>query len=352
MLSREEQNRCFVPVRRILDNEDLKLFKEGDAYKLIDSFICDLDEAVKDKPISASIPQSSSIEHVLNILDRVGEIKQENPAIDNMGSRFGNPAFQSFYDQVYIETPKLHQVFGIEHNAAMEAGRYFYESFGNRKRIDYGSGHELYFMSWLLILKQLGIFTKDDYPALVLRVFVKYVELMRSLQIFYTLEPAGSHGVWGLDDFHFLPFLFGAAQLVNHKYLRPKHVRDPEILEMCRADYMYLGYVYFLNKLKPSVSLRFHSPMIDDISAVKTWSKVNEGMIKMYRAEVLGKLPIMQHYLFGHLIPASPGMSPAPQDGDDSEVTHVHSHYADCCGIKIPSAISAAKNNGSRIPFD
>ena len=55
-----------------------------------------------------------------------------------------------------------------------------------------------------------------------------------------------------------------------------------------------------------------HSPILYDITAVATWSKVNVGLTKMYVAEVLRKFPIVQHFLFGSLLRLAPSANPNP----------------------------------------
>jgi serine/threonine-protein phosphatase 2A activator len=106
---------------------------------------------------------------------------------------------------------------------------------------------------------------------------------------------------------------------------------------------------------------------------VKTWDKVNSGMQKMYLAEVLGKLPVMQHFLFGSILVYDGPVPPnSDNDHDDAHRGHAHAHtadlggagqqstgFGDCCGIPIPSAFGAAQAEKGRplagirpVPFD
>ncbi|OBZ83084.1 Serine/threonine-protein phosphatase 2A activator 2 [Choanephora cucurbitarum] len=352
-----------VPTKRIITKEDLDEFLQSQAYHEYIGYIERLNESVKNTKIDPSMPVSPNVQKTLDILETLLNWIKEIPPVENEKSRFGNPAFRTFYDKIQ---ENIHDVFKdlVPKEAIEEVARYFYESFGNRKRIDYGTGHEANFIAWLLCLDKLAILTPEDDQTVVLTVFVKYIKVMRQLQFHYWLEPAGSHGVWGLDDYHFLPFMFGSSQLFDHKHIKPKSIHDQDIVEQFSAEYMYLACIQFINSVKTTASLRWHSPMLDDISACKTWIKVNQGMVKMYKAEVLSKLPIMQHFMFGSLICFEGGHAESEEMEDacghhhtstKQDVFALGQEYPDCCGIPIPSAIAAAAATQTKprpIPFD
>lgn len=84
------------------------------------------------------------------MLDSVLEIAKATPPVDNKLSRFGNPAFKTFYDRVAEASSQLHaSIPGLDPEAVKEVEVYFRESWGNRERVDYGSGMELNFLCWL-----------------------------------------------------------------------------------------------------------------------------------------------------------------------------------------------------------
>ncbi|EFN59472.1 hypothetical protein CHLNCDRAFT_18967 [Chlorella variabilis] len=311
---------AFVPAaKRILSTDHLKQFLRSDVACDLVSFILALNKAVKGKQLSDPCEESEAVRKLVGVLDMLWRWVDEIPAAAHT-LRYGNPAFRTWSLQMTQQAPQLVASVlpaGLQ-AAAGELAGYFADSFGNATRIDYGTGHETTFCALLYCLAKLGVVGEGDAQALVTRVFARYLELMRKIQTTYWLEPAGSHGVWGLDDYQFLPFVWGSAQLVDHPFIKPSSIHSREVLEGYACEYLYLGAIKFVKQVKKG-PLQETSPMLVDISGIPMWSKVNSGMVKMYQAEVLAKFPIMQHFLFGSLIdfsPAAPAAAvdaPAPQ---------------------------------------
>src|SRR5690606_38519078 len=113
-----------------------------------------------------------------------------------------------------------------------------------------GTGHELNFICFLSVLRDAAEIDESDFCSVALGVFSHYFQLVRTLQKRYLLEPAGSRGCWGLDDYQFIPYLFGAAQLSSHPHLRQKSVCSEEIRHDFSRDYMYIEAVNHVHVLK------------------------------------------------------------------------------------------------------
>jgi hypothetical protein len=128
---------------------------------------------------------------------------------------------------------------------------------------------------------------------------------MRHLQTIYMLEPAGSHGVWGLDDYHCLLFVWGSAQLCKHREISPSSVHNPEILQEYAQEYLYLEGIDFIKKIKSSAPFAETSPMLNDISHMGEWGKICSGLMRLFQGEVLNKFPAIQHLVFGSLLMCS-----------------------------------------------
>ena len=280
-----------------------------------------------------------------------------------------------------------------------ELRAYLHDSFGHPIRIDYGTGHESSFVVLLLSLCKIGCFrwaasanttSNDDkvtdgydnkdksnpHPESIslasLSLFHAYLNVTRGLQRDYMLEPAGSHGVWGLDDYHCVPFYLGACQMMareqwqqqnqqpkkrkadvqqqeggeqavtendaedeaekrmpdnpylpetatpmtdssssidahndNHDHWTPSIIHNRQILEVHRNTFIYLSCIHFIQEIKPNVPFFESSPMLNDISHLGSWSKVSSGLLRLYEGEVLDKMPVVQHFVFGNIFKAN-----------------------------------------------
>ncbi|KAA8565923.1 hypothetical protein EYC84_009734 [Monilinia fructicola] len=285
------------PIKRIHEGHDVPHFLVSKAYADIGVFVMQLNISMcprkslergqdpKTWRLDTPLELSDPVKKLQELLQNIDSIIDEVPP-DKGPRRFGNVSFRKWYEILETRAKDLlkeylpAEVLGFgggssdeEVSALDELTSYFLGGFGSAQRLDYGTGHELSFLAFL------GC------------VIEPYLRVIRRLILTYTLEPAGSHGVWGLDDHSFLPYIFGSSQYC------------PAITD---DDSM------------PVEGSLPESPKPGDVAkkmVVDRERKNNMGMIKMYNAEVLSKFPVVQHFPFGSLFSwdQDPHAVPAPQ---------------------------------------
>ncbi|RMZ77182.1 hypothetical protein DV738_g4475, partial [Chaetothyriales sp. CBS 135597] len=319
------------PVKKIHDGPDVTFFLTSVAYRDLMTFILQLNRSLVPRRSGAGVQLwplgspdvqfSDSVQTLLHLLDNLSGLMKDAPP-DTGPRRFGNVSFRKWFHLVEEKADQLLGEFLADGlgPAKEELSAYLLGSFGSPQRLDYGTGHELSFVAFLACLWKLGFFAGAapgvEERGIVLGVFDRYLRLIRTLIKTYTLEPAGSHGVWGLDDNSFLPYMFGSAQLCPAisetddtptegsvtNAPEPAAVAKANLVDKEKGRNLYFSAIAFIYEVKKGPFWE-HSPILYDISGIKDgWGKINKGMIKMYNAEVLSKFPVVQHFPFGSLL--------------------------------------------------
>ena len=305
----------FKPTQKKINNEQgLHFWLRSKAYNDITTFILQLNIAMFPTKTTAS-PSSSEtkdqsaeptkeIEQLRNLITKLEDMINEAPP-DPGPRRFGNISFRKWHQLVASRIDEMLQShlservvqFSRSSSAVQELKDYLMASFGSEQRLDYGTGHELNFLAFLGGIWKLGGFTtttttttRDVERMIVLEVVRPYLKLIRRLILTYNLEPAGSHGVWGLDDHSFVPYIFGSAQLAPaisdtagipgtgswSQAPSPSDVTKAGVVNEWRERNLYFGAIGFIYDVKRGPFWE-HSRTLFDISGITAgWAKINK----------------------------------------------------------------------------
>ncbi|KAJ9640390.1 Serine/threonine-protein phosphatase 2A activator 1 [Coniosporium tulheliwenetii] len=311
ILDSDTDHEFAIPAKRINDGDDVSFFLTSKAYKDIMTFILQLNASMfprKNKVEesqadllqiwelgSPDIEFSSTVMRLGELMVKLSEFIEEAPP-DTGPRRFGNVSFRKWYELVNNRASALLDDYlppevlqrrskSLEGVTAKEELRaYLLGSFGSAQRLDYGTGHELSFLAFLGGIWKLGGFAKAEpgveERGIVLGIIEPYLQL---------LSPA----INNLVDIPTEGSLPSAPE--------PGDVAKAAAVERERSTNMYFSAIGFIYDVKKGPFWE-HSPILFDVSGVKAgWAKINKGMLKMYNAEVLSKLPVVQHFPFGSL---------------------------------------------------
>lgn len=329
VITQQQATHSSLLHKKINDIKDVNYFKtQSPAYKNIITYVdllCKCIVGTGSKVFNRKYTISNGIfkqcSEFIDELEKCCEETDLHLAKSAGTLRFGHVAFRDWFDVMKTRCAKfINNMAGNQNNQFKEELlTYLTDSFGNRMRIDYGTGHELNFIIFTMGLSNLVEPPTSSQSDLVvtqekLKEFVenyglevhslfahRYLRLCRKIQTKFRLEPAGSRGVYNMDDFQFLPFLFGAAQLSGIKYIATSDFYQPDQVDMFKDDYILFEAVDFIlnNKRGP---FNEHSYTLWGFTNLGSWDNIYRRIRLKFTDDILGPFPIVQHFLFGKYI--------------------------------------------------
>ncbi|CCH61226.1 hypothetical protein TBLA_0E01690 [Henningerozyma blattae CBS 6284] len=310
-----------APTKQIFDSQGTQYFNRSIAFHRIQYFISKYTQLIQEENIPPTDYTSSNdtISGVSKIINDLIKLVEETPPLPGP-RRYGNLSCRQWHKRVDDNINELFEKYLTISNTKfnkdqlfLELIYYFNASLGSPTRLDYGTGHELSFLAFIGALDMLNLLT-DISGTDILFIFNEYYRLIRKLILNYTLEPAGSHGVWGLDDHFHLIYIFGSSQwcpenadmtepsISEPKFkapIKPVDILNKNLIEKFKSSNFYCQSILFILTVKTG-PFPEHSPILFDIAKnVHNWKKVRSGLLKMYMVEVLNKFPVVQHFWFG-----------------------------------------------------
>ena len=132
-------------------------FTSSSAYRTIIDFIYCLQASVKNVKLSQM--QKTNNECLLefdNLYSKLEDLYIKNPPKEG-DEKFTDPVFKKYHSDLEKEYENILKTTILKsentpENLILELKSYFMDSFGNPSRIDYGTGHELNYFCFLLVL--------------------------------------------------------------------------------------------------------------------------------------------------------------------------------------------------------
>ncbi|GAA5881079.1 hypothetical protein JCM1840_002882 [Sporobolomyces johnsonii] len=284
------------PARKIFSEGDVEVWKTSRAYEYIDNFITRCSAAAAENDKEGEPESSKAVKALTDWLEHIeGLIDDELDAgLDR------KEALREWLAKVDASATALHHhlISPSQAVALPELSAHILSSFGSPVRLDYGTGHELDFVAYLVVLRLIGILKPEDERAIVASVCAGYTRLVRKLQKVFKLDQAGKMGIWGLDEHQRLVYHWGASAARGRPIAKPAALLAPPQFQLSQGtSHVFLASILHVDpKSHPRTPAHATTP---SSSSTSLQAEEAPDLLRLYRTFVLHCLPAIQHLRFG-----------------------------------------------------